>query len=140
MHNSQLHDRLKKELEVNVGLAINFSATNRYQIRGRGEMHIAILLENMRREGYEMQISQPHVITKKISGKLFEPFEEVTIDIPSEFSGAVIKKLSKRGGKMCIKMIPKLGYYLKSQLEDFWAIGVNSSLIPAVLELWLHEL
>ena len=98
--NRQLYDRLKKELEVNVGLAIDFSAKDNYQIHGRGEMHIAILLENMRREGYEMQISQPQVITKIIKGKLFEPFEEVTIDIPSEFSGVVIKKLSKRGGKM----------------------------------------
>lgn len=98
--NSQLHDRLKRELEVNVGLAIDFSAKDRYRIRGRGEMHIAILLENMRREGYEMQISQPQVITKEIDGKLSEPFEEVTIDIPSNFSGAVIEKLSKRGGKM----------------------------------------
>lgn len=98
--NSQLHDRLKKELEVNVGLAIDFSNKDRYPIRGRGEMHIAILLENMRREGYEMQISQPQVITKEIDGKLFEPFEEVTIDIPTEFSGSVIEKLSKRGGRM----------------------------------------
>ena len=98
--NSQLHDRLKKELEVNVGLAIEFSAKDRYRIHGRGEMHIAILLENMRREGFEMQISQPRVITKEIDGRLFEPFEEVTIDIPSEFSGTVIEKLSKRGGSM----------------------------------------
>ncbi len=98
--NSQLRERLKKELEVNVGLAIDFSAKDRYRLRGRGEMHIAILLENMRREGYEMQISQPQVITKEVNGKKYEPFEEVTIDIPSNFSGTVIEKLSKRGGKM----------------------------------------
>lgn len=98
--NSQLHDRLKKELEVNVGLHIDFSAKDRYRIHGRGEMHIAILLENMRREGYEMQVSQPQVITKTIDGELYEPFEEVTIDIPCEFSGIVIEKLSKRGGRM----------------------------------------
>ncbi|MBU0598347.1 translational GTPase TypA, partial [Patescibacteria group bacterium] len=98
--NSQLRERLRKELEVNVGLVIDFSAKDRYRIHGRGEMHIAILLENMRREGYEMQISQPQVITKEVSGKLFEPFEEVTIDIPIDFSGVVIEKLAKRGGKM----------------------------------------
>ncbi|MAF14148.1 MAG: translational GTPase TypA [Parcubacteria group bacterium] len=98
--NSQLDERLKKELEVNVGLNIDFSAKDRYRIHGRGEMHIAILLENMRRQGYEMQISQPQVITKEIEGKKFEPFEEVTIDTPTESSGAVIEKLSKRGGKM----------------------------------------
>ncbi|NUM25242.1 MAG: translational GTPase TypA [Candidatus Buchananbacteria bacterium] len=98
--NSQLNERLKKELEVNIGLKIDFSAKDRYHVSGRGEMHIAILLENMRREGYEMQVSQPRVITKQIDGVLMEPFEEVTIDVPSSFSGSVIEKLSKRGGKM----------------------------------------
>jgi len=98
--NSQLNERLHKELEVNIGLKIDFSASDRYHVSGRGEMHIAILLENMRREGYEVQISQPQVITKEIDGILCEPFEEVTIDTPSRFSGTVIEKLSKRGGKM----------------------------------------
>ncbi len=98
--NSQLFERLKKELEVNVGLSIDFSQKDRYQIFGRGEMHIAILLENMRRQGYEMQISQPQVITKTINEKLCEPFEEVTVDVPEKFSGIVIEKISKRSGKM----------------------------------------
>ena len=98
--NSQLNERLHKELEVNIGLKIDFSAKDRYHVSGRGEMHIAILLENMRREGYEMQVSQPQVITKKIDGILSEPFEEVTIDVPLEFSGSVIEKMSKRGGQM----------------------------------------
>lgn len=98
--NSQIKERLKKELEVNVGLSIDFSSKDHYRVYGRGEMHIAILLENMRREGYEMQISQPHVITKEINGRLSEPFEEAIIDVPNQFSGSVIEKLSKRGGKM----------------------------------------
>jgi len=98
--NNQLNERLHKELEVNVGLEIDFSAKGIYHISGRGEMHIAILLENMRREGYEMQVSQPHVITKEINSVLCEPFEEVTIDLPSEYSGSVIEKMSKRDGKM----------------------------------------
>ncbi|MDX9893699.1 MAG: translational GTPase TypA [Patescibacteria group bacterium] len=98
--NSQLNERLHKELEINIGLKIDFSAKDRYHISGRGEMHIAILLENMRREGYEMQVSQPQVITKQTDGKLSEPFEEVTIDVPTEFSGSVIEKLSRRGGRL----------------------------------------
>jgi len=98
--NSQIKERLLKELEVNVGLQIDFSETDRYRVHGRGEMHIAILLENMRREGYEIQVSQPHVITKEVDGKILEPFEEVTIDVPEEFSGAVIEKLAKRKGTM----------------------------------------
>jgi len=104
--NKQLKERLEKELEVNVGLKIDFSAIDHYKIYGRGEMHIAILLENMRREGYEMQISQPHVIIKEENGKKLEPFEEVTINIPEEMSGTVIKKLSSRHGNM-LEMTPE---------------------------------
>src|SRR3989338_498140 len=63
-------------------------------------MHLAILLENMRREGYEVQVSQPQVITRKINGVLSEPFEEAIVSIPSQASGLVIKKLSQRGGRM----------------------------------------
>ena len=102
----QLKERLEKELEVNVGLKINFSAVDHFKIYGRGEMHIAILLENMRREGYEMQISQPHVIIKKEDGVKLEPFEEVTVNVPEEMSGVVIKKLSVRRGNM-MEMTPK---------------------------------
>ena len=98
--NSQIKKRLEKELEVNVGLIIDFSAKDRYRVYGRGEMHLAILLENMRREGYEIQVSQPQVITKEIDGKLSEPFEEAIIDVATQFSGSIIEKLSKRGGKM----------------------------------------
>jgi GTP-binding protein len=98
--NRQLKERLEKELEVNVGLKIDFSAIDHYKIYGRGEMHIAILLENMRRESYEMQISQPHVIIKEEDDKKLEPFEEVTISVPQEMLGTVIKKLSNRRGNM----------------------------------------
>ncbi len=96
----QIRERLEKELEVNVGLKIDFSATDRYKVSGRGEMHIAILLENMRREGYELQISQPQVIIKEEGGVKYEPFEEVTITIPVEMAGVVIEKLSKRKGQL----------------------------------------
>jgi GTP-binding protein len=98
--NRQLKERLEKELEVNVGLKIDFSSADHYKIYGRGEMHIAILLENMRREGFEMQISQPHVIIKEVDGVKMEPFEEVTISLPNEMSGPVIENLSKRKGTM----------------------------------------
>ena len=104
--NRQLKERLEKELEVNVGLKIDFSSTDYYKVYGRGEMHIAILLENMRRQGYEMQISQPHVIIKEKNGVKLEPFEEVTVTVPKEMSGTVIKKLSSRHGKM-VEMAPE---------------------------------
>ena len=106
--NRQLKERLKKELEVNVGLKIDFSAIGNHKIYGRGEMHIAILLENMRRESYEMQISQPRVIIKEEKGIKLEPFEEVTINVPEKMSGTVIKKLSIRCGNM-IEMTPEHG-------------------------------
>lgn len=96
----QIRERLEKELEVNVGLRVDFSSNDFYKVYGRGELHIAILLENMRREGFEMQVSQPHVIIKKEGEEKLEPFEEVTIDVPSEVSGAVIEKLSRRKGVM----------------------------------------
>lgn len=106
--NRQLQDRLKKELEINVGLKIDFSNVDHYKVYGRGEMHIAILLENMRREGYELQISQPKVIIKHEEGKKFEPFEEVIVTVPDGLSGVVIEKLSKRKGTM-MEMRPEHG-------------------------------
>lgn len=107
--NRQIKERLEKELEVNVGLKIDFSSADHYKVYGRGEMHIAILLENMRREGYEIQISQPHVIIKDVDGVKNEPYEEVTITIPDEMTGTVIEKMSKRRGTMT-NMAPEHGY------------------------------
>ena len=98
--NRQIRDRLEKELEVNVGLKIDFSDSNFYRVYGRGELHIAILLENMRREGFELQVSQPQVIVKEENGLKLEPFEEITIDIPEACAGVVIEKMSKRKGQM----------------------------------------
>jgi GTP-binding protein len=98
--NRQLKERLEKELEINVGLKIDLSTNDRYKVFGRGELHIAILLENMRREGYELQVSQPQVIIKDIDGVKSEPFEEVIIDVADTYSGTVIEKLSRRRGLM----------------------------------------
>ncbi|MBU6214714.1 translational GTPase TypA [Patescibacteria group bacterium] len=92
----QIRERLERELEVNVGLKVNFDKSEVFHVSGRGELHIAVLLENMRREGYELQVSQPHVITREENGVKLEPFEEVIIDSPSEFQGAVIEKLGQR--------------------------------------------
>ncbi|MEN9649674.1 MAG: hypothetical protein RL094_641 [Candidatus Parcubacteria bacterium] len=96
----QIRERLTNELEVNVGLQIDFGAAEAFKVYGRGELHIAVLLETMRREGYELQVSQPEVIIKKVDGADHEPFEEVVIDTPDEFSGAVIEKLGRRKGIM----------------------------------------
>ena len=97
---SQIRERLEKELEINVGVKIDFSKSDQFTVYGRGEMHIAILLENMRREGYEVQVTQPKVILKKIDNKTYEPFEELTVDLPEKMSGVIIEKISKRKGIM----------------------------------------
>jgi GTP-binding protein len=107
--NRQIRERLEKELEINVGLKIDFSSTDHYKVFGRGELHIAILLEKMRREGYELQVSQPQVIIKEENGHKLEPFEEVIIDVPDEFSGVVIERLSRRKGMMT-EMRPEQGH------------------------------
>ncbi len=92
----QIRERLERELEVNVGLKVDFSDDTAYKVSGRGELHIAILLENMRREGYEMQVSQPQVIFHQVDRHRHEPFEEVTVDTPSEFQGPIIERLGLR--------------------------------------------
>jgi GTP-binding protein len=97
--NRQLRERLEKELEVNVGLKIDFLPDS-YKVYGRGELHVAVLIENMRREGYEVQVSQPQVIIKEIDAQKMEPYEEATIDVPETLSGIVIEKMGKRKGIM----------------------------------------
>ncbi|MBP6869126.1 MAG: translational GTPase TypA [Candidatus Pacebacteria bacterium] len=92
----QLREFLERELEVNVGLKVDFLSPDAFKISGRGELHVAILLENMRRAGYEMQVSQPQVIIREIDGVKHEPYEEVIIDTPSEYQGAIIERLGTR--------------------------------------------
>jgi GTP-binding protein len=92
----QIRERLEKELEVNVGLRVDFANTEAYKVSGRGELHISILLENMRREGYELQVSQPQVIFHEVNGVKHEPYEEIIIDTPEQFQGAIIERLGMR--------------------------------------------
>lgn len=103
----QIKERLEKELEINVGLKVDFSpeqgensGPSFFKVYGRGELHIAVLLENMRREGFEMQVSQPEVIIHEVDGHKTEPYEELVIDVPMEYSGGVIEKIGKRKGIM----------------------------------------
>jgi len=92
----QIRDRLERELEINVGLRVDFSGGDTFRVSGRGELHIAILLENMRREGYELQVSQPQVIFHEDGGQKTEPYEEVIIDTPQEYQGSIIERLGVR--------------------------------------------
>lgn len=111
----QIRERLLKELEINVGLRVDFDGDN-MKVFGRGELHVAILIENMRREGYELQVSQPQVIIKEEGGEKTEPYEEVTIEIPEEAQGAVIDKLSRRGVHVT-NIKPEEGNRVRMMLE-----------------------
>ena len=96
-----IRERLMKELEVNVGLKVEETdSTDTFKVSGRGELHLSILLENMRREGYEVAVSKPEVILKTIDGVLCEPMEEVICSVPNEYSSTVINKLNLRKGIM----------------------------------------
>ncbi|MCC0685735.1 translational GTPase TypA [Clostridioides sp. ZZV14-6345] len=96
-----LKDRLEKELEVNVGLKVEpLDTTDGYKVSGRGELHLSILLENMRREGYEVGVSKPEVLMHKEDGKLMEPVERVVVNCPEVYSGTIINELNMRKGMM----------------------------------------
>lgn len=95
-----LRDRLMKELETNVSLRVNEISSDCFEVSGRGELHLSILIETMRREGFELQVSKASVIFKEENGKKLEPMEYLTIDVPEEFMGPVMEKLGPRKGEM----------------------------------------
>ena len=94
----QVLARIEKELETNIAMKMEVGSDGSYILSGRGELHLSVFLETIRREGYEVQVSKPQVITKQIDGKEFEPFEELTIDIPTIYSGSVTSEVIKRRG------------------------------------------
>ena len=106
-----IRERLAKELEVNVGLKVEETdSTDCFKVSGRGELHLSILIENMRREGYELAVSKPHVILHRDeNGNELEPVEEVVITAPDEYSGTIISKLNMRKGMM-LQMNSENGY------------------------------
>ena len=103
----QLRDRLYRELQKDVSLRVtDGDTTDCFKVAGRGEMHLTILIETMRREGYELSVSTPHVLTKEIDGVLNEPTERVVIDVPEESMGSVMEKLGSRKGDL-LEMKPQ---------------------------------
>ncbi len=100
-----LRDRLEKELLKDVSLHVTEASTDSFNVAGRGEMHLSILMETMRREGYEFSVSTPRVLTKEIDGKLCEPIERMVADVPEECMGAVIEKMGRRKGDL-LSMTP----------------------------------
>ncbi|MBQ3000457.1 MAG: translational GTPase TypA [Oscillospiraceae bacterium] len=101
----QLRDRLEKELLKDVSLRVTEQGSDSFNVAGRGEMHLSILMETMRREGFEFSVSTPRVLTKEIDGKLCEPVERMVADVPEECMGAVIEKMGRRKGDL-LSMTP----------------------------------
>ena len=112
-----LKNRLEAELERNVGLEINELPNQEgYRVSGRGELHLSILIENMRREGYELSVSKPEVIIKEIDGVKCEPFETVIVNVPNDYSGTVISDISERKGTMLL-MEPAEDNYVRLEFS-----------------------
>ena len=106
-----LRDRLFKEIETNVSMRVEETdTTEAFIVKGRGELHLSVLIETMRREGYEFQVSKPKVIMKEIDGVLHEPVEDLVIDVPEEFVGPVMEKIGKRRGELVNMLPPSKGY------------------------------
>jgi GTP-binding protein len=102
----QLAERLERELIHNVALRVEpTDDPKRYIVSGRGELHLSILIENMRREGYELSVGRPKVIMKEVDGELQEPYEQLTVDVPTDYQGAVMERLGNRRGTL-VEMVP----------------------------------
>ena len=116
---SKLEERLYKQAESDVSLKIKPNDSESWIVSGRGELHLSILIENMRREGYELEVSKPEVITKEVDGVLCEPYEDVQIECPEENVGSVIEALGRRGGTMVsmdnLSNIVRLNYTVPSR-------------------------
>ncbi len=125
-----LKERLEKELETNVGLVVEeLSNADGFKVSGRGELHLSILLENMRREGYELSVSKPQVLMEMRDGKKYEPFEKVIINCPEEYSGTVISDIQERKGQLLVVSSENGGAHLEFSAPTRGLIGYRSSFI-----------
>ena len=139
-----LRDRLEKELLKDVSLHVTEASTDSFNVAGRGEMHLSILMETMRREGFEFSVSTPRVLTKEIDGKVCEPIERMVADVPEECMGAVIEKIGKRKGDLLSMtpmgsryrlefLVPSRGLfgYRSEFLTDTRGEGIMSSILDS---------
>jgi GTP-binding protein len=125
-----IQERLQKELEKNLAMRVSDTdKADKWIVAGRGVLHLSVLIETMRREGYELQVGQPQVILKEIDGKKCEPVEELTIDLPEEFSGTAVEAVTKRKGEMT-NMEPKgARMIIQFQIPSRGIIGLRNYLL-----------
>ena len=125
-----LRDRLMKETEKNLALRVeDTDSADRFLVYGRGILHLGILVETMRREGYELTVGQPQVIVKEINGKKCEPFENLVVDVPSEFSGKVIDMVTQRKGEMHVMETKGEMQHLEFEIPSRGLIGLRSKML-----------
>jgi GTP-binding protein len=125
-----IQERLQKELEKNLAMRVkDTDKADKWMVFGRGVLHLSVLIETMRREGYELQVGQPQVIIKEVNGVKCEPVEELTIDIPEEFSGTAVEAVTKRKGEM-VNMEPKgARMIIQFQIPSRGIIGLRNYLL-----------
>jgi GTP-binding protein len=127
-----IRDRLYKELEKNLALRVEDTAeADKFLVFGRGILHLSVLVETMRREGYELTVGQPQVITKEIDGKKHEPFETLVVDVPAEVSGKVIDLVTQRKGEMLIMETKGEMQHLEFDIPSRGLIGLRSQMLTA---------
>ncbi len=126
---SQIRARLYKELETDVALRVEDNNDGTWTVLGRGELHLAIFIERMRREGYEFQVSRPHVVNKIVDGKKLTPYEKVYIEVPEAYSGVVIQKMGSRHAKMDNLETTEGITYLEFTIATKELIGFRSEFI-----------
>lgn len=125
-----LKDRLEKELEKNLALRVSSTdSADSFMVYGRGILHLSILVETMRREGYEITVGQPQVIVKEINGKKSEPYENLVVDVPSEYSGRVIDLVTQRKGEMLIMESKGEMQHLEFEIPSRGLIGLRSNML-----------
>jgi GTP-binding protein len=125
-----IHDRLMKELDINLALRVEVSENaDTWQVSGRGVLHLSILIETMRREGYELQVGQPQVIKKEINGVICEPIEQLTINLPEEYSSKVIDIVTRRKGDLLAMETQKDRIYLEFAIPARGIIGLRNNIL-----------
>jgi GTP-binding protein len=127
-----LKDRLEKELEKNLALRVSDTGSaDSFMVYGRGILHLSVLIETMRREGFELTVGQPTVLTKEINGKKCEPYENLVVDVPAEYSGKVIDLVTQRKGELLVMESKGEMQHLEFEIPSRGLIGLRSNMLTA---------